>query len=43
MPEKTVREMNEMERKHFSLAARVFHSALMSSIVLGLVALLIGL
>jgi len=43
MPEKTVREMNEMERKHFSLAARVFHSALMGSIVLGLVALVIGL
>ena len=43
MPEKTVREMNEMERKHYSLAARVFHSALMGSVVLGLVALLIGL
>ena len=43
MPEKSVREMNERERKHFSLAARVFHSALMSSAVLGLVALAIGL
>ena len=43
MPEKTVREMSERERQHFSLAARVFHSALMSSVVLGLVALLIGL
>ena len=43
MPEKTVREMNEMERKHYSLAARVFHSAMMGSVVLGLVALLIGL
>ena len=43
MPEKTVREMNDRERLHYSLAARVFHSALMGSVVLGLVALLIGL
>ena len=43
MPEKTVREMTAMERKHYSLEARMFHSVEMFSAVLGLVALLIGL
>ena len=35
--------MSARERKHHSLAARVFHSSLMGSIVLGLVALAVGL
>ena len=43
MPEKSVREMSSLERKHYSLAARVFHATLMASLVLGLVMLLIGL
>ena len=43
MPQKTVREMNKFERQHYSLAARVFHAVLNGSIILGTVALLIGL
>lgn len=43
MPKKTVREMSEIEKKHFSIAAHVFHSVVNSSIVLGIVAFLVGL
>ncbi|MCR4963511.1 MAG: PP2C family protein-serine/threonine phosphatase [Firmicutes bacterium] len=43
MPEKTVREMNRLERRHFSLAARTFHATLLGSAVLGLVTLAVGL
>ena len=43
MPEKTVREMSAVERKHFSLEARVFHAVELACAILGLVALLIGL
>ena len=43
MPEKTVREMTAIERKHYSLEARMFHAVEISSAVLGLVALLIGM
>ena len=43
MPDKSVRDMGKRERMHHSLAARTFHASLMSSIVLGLVALLVGL
>ena len=43
MPEKSVREMSALERKHYSLEARVFHAALMGSVILGIVSLLIGL
>ena len=43
MPEKSVREMGELERLHHSLAARVFHAVMMGAAILGLVALLIGL
>ena len=43
MPEKTVREMTALERRHYSLEARMFHAVEMASAVLGLVALLIGL
>ncbi len=43
MPEKSVREMSELERKHYSLAARTFHATVMTAVVLGLVALAIGL
>ena len=35
--------MSHWERQHYSLAARVFHSVIIGSAVLGLVALLIGL
>ena len=43
MPEKTIREMEEWEKKHYSLAAKVFHSTLMASAVLGGLLLLAGL
>ena len=43
MPEKTIREMTAAERKHYSLQARVFRATLMGSVLLGLVALVIGL
>ena len=42
MPEKSVREMNELERAHYSLAARVFHAAAIHSVILGLICFLIG-
>ena len=43
MPEKSIREMTAVERKHYSLEARMFHAVEMACAVLGLVALLIGL
>lgn len=43
MPEKSVREMNKFEKLHYSLASRTFHAALRGSIIIGVVALLIGL
>ena len=43
MPEKNIREMTELEKKHFSLAAKTFHATLMGAIVFGVVSLLIGL
>ena len=43
MPEKNVREMSKFERLHYSLASRSFRMTLAGSIVLGVVALLIGL
>lgn len=42
MPKKTIREMSDAERMHFSLAARTFHMILMASLVLGLVAFIVG-
>ena len=43
MPEKSIREMNKLERQHYSLAARTFRATVMGAIVLGMAALLIGL
>ena len=43
MPKKTVREMTALERQHYSLSSRVFHATILGSILLGLVALVIGL
>ena len=43
MPEKTIREMSQQERRHYSLKARVFRAVLMGSLILGLVAMAIGL
>ena len=40
---KSVREMNARERLHFSLAAKVFRATLLNCVILGLVALVIGL
>ena len=43
MPVKSVREMSALERRHHSLEARVFHAAMLGSVILGVVSLLIGL
>ena len=43
MPEKSVREMSELERKHYSLEARMFHASVMICVVLGIAALIVGL
>ena len=43
MPEKSVREMNAFERRHYSLEARVFHALVMHSAILGFVCFIIGL
>ena len=43
MPDKSVRDMNKFEKLHYSLASRTFHAALRAAIILGLVALLVGL
>ena len=43
MPEKSVREMTLLERQHYSLASRTFRATIAGSLVLGLVALLVGL
>ncbi len=43
MPEKSIREMNKLERQHYSLAARTFRATILGAIVLGAAALLIGL
>ena len=43
MPKKSVREMSELERKHYSLAARIFHAAERHFIILGFICFLIGL
>ena len=40
---RSVREMNARERLHHSLAAKVFRATLLSCVILGLVALVIGL
>ncbi|MCR4606809.1 MAG: SpoIIE family protein phosphatase [Oscillospiraceae bacterium] len=43
MPEKTVREMNAVEKLHHSLAAKIFRATVTGCILLGLVALITGL
>ena len=43
MPQKSVREMNRLERRHYSLASRSFRATIMGAIILGIVALAIGL
>lgn len=35
--------MSELERQHYSLAARTFHATVMGAAILGLIAFLIGL
>ncbi len=42
MPEKSIREMNKLQRRHYSLAARTFRAAIAGAVILGVVALLIG-
>ena len=43
MPEKNVREMSAVERRHYSLSARTFRAAATGCILLGLIAMVIGL
>ena len=43
MPEKTVRDMSALERRRHSLAAKIGRSTMLSCIILGAAALLIGL
>ena len=43
MPRKTVREMSDLEKRHFSLERKTFRSTIMGAIILGVAALLIGL
>ena len=43
MPEKTVREMNAVEKMHHSLAAKIFRATVTGCILLGLVTLIVGL
>ncbi len=43
MPVTTVREMSALERKHHSLQAKTFRASAMGCILLGLIALIIGL
>ena len=43
MPEKTVREMSELEKRRYSLETRMFHTTLLGSVLVGLVAFVVGL
>ena len=40
---KNLREMNELERKHSSLSARVYHTTIVGTFLLGLLTLIIGI
>ena len=42
MPKKTIREMSERERRHYSLETKTFRAVLMSSLILGIVSLIVG-
>ena len=42
MPSKSVRDMNQSERRHNSLAARTFHAILLLSLLLGIAAVAFG-
>ena len=42
MPEKSVRDMNRLQRQHYSLSSRVFRSSFVGSLILGIAALMIG-
>ncbi|MBQ4426835.1 MAG: SpoIIE family protein phosphatase [Oscillospiraceae bacterium] len=43
MPEKSIREMSKIERRYYSLEARVFNAVINGSIIMGIVSLIIGL
>lgn len=43
MPQKSIREMSRLERQHYSLASRSFRATIMGAVILGLIALAIGL
>ncbi len=43
MPEKTVREMSNLERKHYSLEAKTFRATVISCVLLGVILLVVGL
>ena len=42
MPKKTIKEMTVFERHYHSIEAKVFHSIILASVILGMVALCIG-
>ncbi len=42
MPSKSVREMSDLERRHYSLAARSFHAILILSLILSIAAITFG-
>ena len=43
MPDKTVREMNVLEKKSHSLEVKTFHAVVFCSVILGIVLLVVGL
>jgi len=43
MPDKPLAEMGPLQRKHHSLAAKTFHASLLGCVLLGTIALVIGL
>lgn len=43
MPEKSYRDMSKLERLHYSLESKTFHTTILGAIILGGISLLIGL
>ena len=41
-PAKSVREMSELERKHYSLSARTFHAVVLLAVIISLAAVTFG-
>ena len=43
MPEKSIRQMSKQERRHYSLETRTFRATIMGAIIMGMVALIVGI